>query len=231
MSARARWAAVVLVLVVAGAVALWPRGSDPRGSDQVGAGPPTRSAPDLGPLRERAGLAPCADGSGGTPGGTPGETPSGTPGGTTSGTPSGTPSAAPGGPAELRGLVLTCLGDGTPVDLAAALPGRALVNFWATWCVPCQEELKVLDAYSREPGAVPVVTVLVESKEGDGLELLAKLGVRLPAIHDPDDAARGAFRTPPRLPVSYVVGGDGSLTEVTEPLVLESVAQVREVVG
>ncbi|MFD7652692.1 TlpA disulfide reductase family protein [Actinosynnema sp. NPDC059797] len=207
MSARARWAAVVLVLVVAGAVALWPRGSDPRGSDPVGAGPPTRSAPDLGPLRERAGLAPCADGSGGTP------------------------SAAPGGPAELRGLVLTCLGDGTPVDLAAALPGRALVNFWATWCVPCQEELKVLDAYSREPGAVPVVTVLVESKEGDGLELLAKLGVRLPAIHDPDDAARGAFRTPPRLPVSYVVGGDGSLTEVTEPLVLESVAQVREVVG
>lgn len=214
MSARARWAAVVLVLVVAGAVALWPRGSD-----QVGAGPPTRSAPDLGPLRERADLAPCADGSGGTSGGTPG------------GAPSGTPSAAPGGPAELRGLVLACLGDGTPVDLAAALPGRALVNFWATWCVPCQEELKVLDAYSREPGAVPVVTVLVESKEGDGLELLAKLGVRLPAIHDPDDAARGAFRTPPRLPVSYVVGGDGSLTEVTEPLVLESVAQVREVVG
>ncbi|GAA1264981.1 TlpA disulfide reductase family protein [Saccharothrix xinjiangensis] len=198
MSARARWAVVVLVLVVAGVVALWPRGSDP-----VGAGPPSRSAPDLGPLRERAGLPPCAGGPGGTP----------------------------GGPAGLRGLTATCLGDGAPVDLAAALPGRALVNFWATWCVPCQEELKVLDAYSREPGAAQVLAVLVASKEGDGLELLAKLGVRLPAVHDPADAARRALRVPPRLPVSYVVGEDGSLTEVAEPLVFESVEQVREVVG
>ncbi|MFT7835562.1 TlpA disulfide reductase family protein [Saccharothrix sp. BKS2] len=195
MSAGLRWAVVVLVLVVAGAVALWPRASD----DPVGAGPPSRTAPDLGPLRDRAGLPPCA--------------------------------GEPGGPEVLRGLAVTCLGDGGQVDLAGALPGRALVNFWATWCVPCKEELKVLDAYSREPGAVPVLAVLVASKEGDGLELLAKLGVRLPAVHDAADVVRGAVRVPPTLPVSYLVGEDGSLTEVAEPTVFTSVEQVRGVVG
>lgn len=196
MSTGARWAVVVLVLAVAGAVALWPRTSDPAGTG----GPPSRPAQDLGALRERAALPGC-------------------------------PAGGSGGPEALRGITVTCLGDGAPVDLAAALPGRAVVNFWATWCGPCQEELKVFDAYAREPGAVPVLTVLVRSKEGDGLELLAKLGVRLPAVHTEVEAVRPAFRLPPRLPVTYVVGADGSLTEVGDPVVFQSVEQVREVVG
>lgn len=136
-----------------------------------------------------------------------------------------------GGPVVLRGVTATCLADGQPVDVAAALPGKALVNFWATWCVPCHEELRVLDAYARQPGAVPVLTVLVDSKEGDGLELLTKLGVRLPAVFSEADAVRRAVGSPPHLPKSYVVGADGAVAEVTRYTVLTSVDQVREVVG
>ncbi len=197
MNRTARWAAVVVVLAVAGAVALWPRSSDPARVD----GPTTSATParDLLMLRNQAALRPCPVGE--------------------------------GGPSVLRGVTVTCLGDGTALDSATTLPGRALVNFWATWCVPCQEELKVLDAYAQQPGAVPVVTVLVDSKEADGLELLAKLGVHLPAVFSEPDAVRKAVRTPPRLPLSYVVGADGSMTEVTDPIVLTSVEQVRGVVG
>lgn len=141
------------------------------------------------------------------------------------------PRAEGQGPAALRGVTVTCLGDGQQVDMASAASGRVLVNFWATWCVPCQEELRVLDEYARQPGAVPVVTVLVESKEADGLELLAKLGVRLPGVFHEGDGVRKALRVPPRLPVSYVTGADGSFTEVTDPVAFTSVEQVREVVG
>ncbi|WP_367133354.1 TlpA family protein disulfide reductase [Saccharothrix sp. HUAS TT1] len=200
MSGAARWSVVVLVLAVAGAVALWPRSSGP--ADQGAPATRSRPGPDLATARERAALRPCP------------QTPD-----------------APGAPAQLRGVVIGCLGDGRPVDVAAAAPGRALVNFWATWCVPCQGELKVLEEYSREPGAAPVITVLVDSKEADGLELMAKLGVRLPSVVDPDDAVRKAVRAPRTLPMSYVVGADGALAQLTDPTVLTSVDQVREVVG
>ncbi|MEV0677277.1 TlpA disulfide reductase family protein [Actinosynnema sp. NPDC050436] len=203
MSRTARWAAVALVLAVAGVVALWPRTPDAAPPD---AAPPDgrpaasgRPVQDLAHLRERAALDPCPRGG--------------------------------DGPGVLRGVTATCLGDGSAIDVATALPGRAVVNFWATWCGPCQGELKVLDAYAREPGAVPVLTVLVESKEGDGLELLAKLGVRLPAVFSEPDAVRAAVRPRPGMPVTYVVGADGVLAEVTKYPVLTSVEQVREVVG
>ncbi|MFD0199729.1 MULTISPECIES: TlpA family protein disulfide reductase [Saccharothrix] len=200
MSAPARWAVVVLVLAVAGAVALWPRSSDP--VDQAAIPTRTQRTVDLDAVRGQAALRPC---------------------------PQGPPDAQ--GPAALRGVIATCLADGNPVDVASTVTGRAVVNFWATWCVPCQEELRVLDTYAREPGAVPVVAVLVESKEADGLELLAKLGVHLPSVFDPADGVRKAARAPRTLPLSYVVGADGSLTQVTDPVAFTSVEQVREVVG
>lgn len=48
------------------------------------------------------------------------------------------PSPAPDlGP--LEGVLATCLGDGSTVDLGAALAGRlALINVWASWCRPCR---------------------------------------------------------------------------------------------
>lgn len=205
MSAAARWAVVVLVLAVAGVVALWPRSPGP--ADQAVPQPQSLPTADLGSMREQAALRPCPQ------------------------TAAAAEATTGRGPRELRGVMATCLGDGRPVDVASAVPGPALVNFWATWCVPCQEELKVLDDYARQPDAVPVVTVLVESKEADGLELLARLGVRLPSVADPADGVRKAVRVPRTLPVSYLVAADGSLSQVTDPTVFTSVDQVREVVG
>ncbi|MEP9400969.1 TlpA disulfide reductase family protein [Sphingomonas sp. VNH70] len=51
-----------------------------------------------------------------------------------------------GQPAPPIELTLT---DGTKANLADLRGQVVLINFWATWCVPCRVELPMLDGYYR----------------------------------------------------------------------------------
>jgi thiol-disulfide isomerase/thioredoxin len=136
------------------------------------------------------------------------------------------------GPAALAGVRLVCIGDGSTVDLGAALGGRPmLVNVWATWCEPCRDELPVLAQYAGTPGAVSVVGIAVQSPEADALGLLSRLGVRYANLADPDRAAMRALKVPDALPASYVIGSDGSVHFVSDPRLFRSVDAVRQAVA
>lgn len=210
MRSEIRWTVVLVILAAAGVIALWPLLDAPqvRGPSRVtpefGAGTevgtPEPDDAELGALRQQADLLPC---------------------------PVASPvPAEPAGP--LAGVEVPCLGSPGTVDLGAALAGRpALLNMWASWCLPCQEEIPVLVAYADEPGALPVIGINVQDHPNAALALLSRLGARYPSVVDSSGAVRAALRAPPILPTTYVVHVDGSVHRIDPPVVFRTVAEVR----
>ncbi len=81
--------------------------------------------------------------------------------------------------------------DGRPHDLAAAAGRVVLVNFWATWCPPCVEELPSLQRLADRlgPEGLVVLTVDVGETAAQVRRFLADKAVRFPVLLDPEGAA------------------------------------------
>ncbi|GAB3136640.1 TlpA disulfide reductase family protein [Amycolatopsis stemonae] len=135
---------------------------------------------------------------------------------------------------QLEGVKADCLGDGAGVDVGRALAGApVLVNVWASWCQPCRTELPVLQEYAKQPGAVRVLGVQVQSPAKDGLNLLAQLGVHLPSVFDGDGRTgpvRTALEVPSSLPASYLVTAAGDVRFIANPRTFGNTDQVRAAV-
>jgi thiol-disulfide isomerase/thioredoxin len=197
-----RWVLAAVILAVAATVALWPR----EGSESTGVVVQTSPQTSGVSAEERAaaGSRPC---------------------------PSPAAGSVPGsGP--LAGLQVSCLADGEPVDLAAALAGKpALLNLWAYWCGPCATELPHLQEFAQRAGSeLTVMTVHSDPDEAKALSRLTGLGITLPGVEDPQATVRSAVGAPAVLPVSVLVRADGTIASV-EVRTFADVADIADTVS
>ena len=96
--------------------------------------------------------------------------------------------AGPAGPAPLaKTFSLPAVGSpGGTVSLASYAGRPVIVNFFASWCAPCQRETPLLARYyTSQHGRVVVIGVDSNDELAAALRFLHKTGVRYPVGSDP----------------------------------------------
>jgi thiol-disulfide isomerase/thioredoxin len=103
--------------------------------------------------------------------------------------------------------------DGTQKQLADFKGKLVLVNLWATWCVPCVEEMPALDRLQAQLGDKLAILAISEDRQGDKVvaPFLAQHAIQHLAIFlDPKTAATNEFGAE-GLPTSYLIARDGTI--------------------
>lgn len=100
--------------------------------------------------------------------------------------------------------------DGQPWDIADHRGSWVVVNYWATWCAPCREEMPELSALASLRGHVEVIGLAYEDAEPEAIRaFLEEYPVTYPiaiigTLDPPAD-----FETPRGLPMTWLIGPDG----------------------
>jgi thiol-disulfide isomerase/thioredoxin len=94
------------------------------------------------------------------------------------------------------------------VDLARLRGHVVVLNFWATWCAPCIEELPSLEALQRQMPQVQIVSIASDETFTEYQSYLQRRPVHLLTVFD-DKQASNALYGSFRYPETYVIDRQG----------------------
>jgi cytochrome c biogenesis protein CcmG/thiol:disulfide interchange protein DsbE len=151
---------------------------------------------------------------------------------------SGDDAAEFGGQAPEEGLpaidfTLSTL-DGETVRLGDLQGKVVLLNFWATWCGPCREEMPLFEQAQKEFGADRLVILAVNVEEGVGTirPFVERLALTYPIVMDQSGSVTRRYRVR-SYPTTYFIGADGRIEgkrvgAYTRPILFGRLEQVLD---
>jgi peroxiredoxin len=89
-----------------------------------------------------------------------------------------------------------------------------LINFWATWCTACREEMPAIRRAWEQYRAKGITVLEVNYRETDGSamrQFLKEVGVPFDTALDPDGKIAGAYGVSIGLPVSVFIDRSGKV--------------------
>ena len=115
-----------------------------------------------------------------------------------------------GGTANPENFTLARLDRPGKLQLASLRGKIVVLNFWASWCVPCKQEAGTLQkAWQRYRGqGVVVLGVDGQDNTGDARAFMRRYGLTYPVVHDGSGATLGPYKIA-GFPETRFVGRNG----------------------
>jgi cytochrome c biogenesis protein CcmG/thiol:disulfide interchange protein DsbE len=100
--------------------------------------------------------------------------------------------------------------DGGTLPLSSLRGKYVLVNFWASWCIPCRDEAPLLERAWREyrDRGLVVVGVNIQDLEPEARKFIAEFKVSYPNVRDRDGRVSRAYGTT-GVPESFFIDREG----------------------
>jgi cytochrome c biogenesis protein CcmG/thiol:disulfide interchange protein DsbE len=130
-------------------------------------------------------------------------------------------------PESVQGIVLGSLDGGPDQTLGDVLGDRPMVvNFFASWCQPCLEEMPDFERVHQDLGDQVSFVGLAENDPPDQARgIVEQTGVTYPSYTDPDGAALTFFEGI-AMPTTVFLSADGQVLEVRSEKLTED--QLRD---
>ncbi len=128
---------------------------------------------------------------------------------------------------------LPALDGGRGAPLAAYAGKVVLLNFWASWCVPCEAEAPMLEQAQRvlERHDGTVVGVTYKDVTSDSLAFVRRFHLTYPVVRDSTGSFAQGYGTD-QLPESFVIDRAGRVVAISrgevEPSFLEHAEQIAK---
>lgn len=105
--------------------------------------------------------------------------------------------------------------EGKEVSLSDLKGQVIMINFWASWCTPCRQEMPLLneiyDTYKK--AGFTLVGINLDEDKGDAEDFLKKVPVTFPVLHDPLGAVAELYDNR-AMPSSYFIDRQGKLAHL-----------------